>query len=469
MISRTNERGCNPLLQKSARVLASQVWRLWSKARVTLGRGVGVFGVGCVLVGCRAGAPAEWTMERMAMSQAWYEQSQTHRGQDANFQEGWRSGFADGRASFSQAWTERDPAQFEAFIWEKREQAQASWREGYDAGFASARSQSEKHSHHASVFGMPSPAANSFAGNQPAGNQPAGNHPTESDSNALNSINPSLAAPVVANPATIEPVPSQTWDPGATGLGSPAPSTTRPPAALSRTSPAPATTTPTTPTASAAPTQVPSAPGSTGDSANSLDAAIRRSLGNTRSPEVTYSDSLPPNTPSDNEAIIEPVVTPPANMAPVNPQPTPAPTLELPFNDDDVARRTSPITLRLTQAAVRSTAPQAGSPQMGQTVNNPYFTSPAESTVSPPVAAQPEPPAAITAPTAGLPAPTAAGQTVAFPRTAHGAFSSAGPIPTTATLPPAVQAQHTTTGVSSPKASEVDPPLPRRLPLRPRK
>lgn len=492
MISRTNDRGCKSPSGDSSSIRAPRDWRRWLvAARICVWRGVGVFGLGCVLAGCRAGAPAEWTMERMAMSEAWYEQSQAHRGQDASFQEGWRSGFAEGRASFSQAWTERDPAQFEAYVWEKREQAQARWREGFDAGFTAAQAQKKNHSDHGTLFGIPSLAEGTTVA--PSSGS-AVNSPVES--------NPSISLQQPATPATpslaMEPVPSQTWTPSqGEAAWEPSPSRIAPPAppetltgqtsanqnlpgqnSPSELPPLTSFVLPTTPVTPPADTSTVT-PGS--GPANSLDAAIRRSVDAAQGPM------------EGNPAMRTDVQPPAVEIAPESPLPVlpesspsdlhldPTPPLDLPLDDDDVAQRARPRATSISVGPQVSAAPRLGSWQNGQTIANPYFDG------SPSVPPRERPAAEDTTASSPLVVPQ-------FPRTAHRAFHPNQAISTTPTAPPAVLAQHTTVAVepaatsdavaSTTNATKSAPvaaipatrtatadsnPLPRHLPLRPRK
>jgi len=502
MISQTNDRGCSSPSGNGSSIRAPRDWRRWLvAARITLWRGVGMLGIGCVLAGCRAGAPAEWTMERMAMSEAWYEQSQAHRGQDASFQEGWRSGFAEGRASFSQAWTERDPAQFEAYVWEKREQAQANWREGFDSGFSAARAQKKNHSDHGTLFGIPSLAEASAAApsSGSAVASPVESNPPVSLQQPATSAAPSFA---------MEPVPSQTWTPSqGEAAWEPSPSRIAPPAppetltgqnsanqtlpgqnSANQTLPGqnsasqlPAATsfslpaTPVTPPAAASTV----APGP--DPAASLEAALRRSVDAARAPTegnpAMRNDVQPPAV----EITPEPSVPALPGRSPSDLPLDPTPPLSLPLDDDDVAQRARPRAISVSEGPPVSAAPRVGAWQKGHTVSNPYFDG---APSVPPIGR-----AAAEDGTAS--APLVVPQ---FPRTAHREFHANQAISTTTLAPPAVLAQHTTAAVqptattnavasttnatpaapvaaipSTGKAPADNQPLPRRLPLRPRR
>jgi len=414
----------------------------WTAVYVSISRGVGLVGLGCVIAGCRAGTPAEWTMQRMAMSEAWYEHARAHQGQDANYQEGWRNGYAEGRSSFSQAWVERDPAQFEAFVWERREQAQASWRQGYDAGFSAAREQNSKHGNHATLFGTPSLVPS---------HQPA--DPLAGVSATVPSVVESLPAtlvPSLSDPArtlpvaaaateafVLEPVPSQVWTPS-----------THPAARA--------------PLPSAASSDFPA------DAAASLTDAIRRSLDFPATAEVGSVGPVGDPDPEAAEAAPEPLVPPP---------------LDLTLDDDDVARHARPRVAAPAFASQVVATPRLGGPQLGQTISNPYFTG-----------AAPTP--SVGRSTESVNAKPAADEvTTSFPRTSHRDFQPNRPIDTAAALPPAVLAQHTTpttervAAASLPSGTAVADagrpaaagagrtaatsamvgPLPKHLPLRPRR
>lgn len=127
--------------------------KLFLAARTGLALGLICLPVG---LGCRSGAPHDWVGQRVAMSESWNEQSNYLRGEGASFQEGWRRGYQDGQAGAGQVSPEREPAQFEAFMNSKREEAVQDWRRGYDAGFTSAFQNSDQHQSHAQLF--PSPA-----------------------------------------------------------------------------------------------------------------------------------------------------------------------------------------------------------------------------------------------------------------------------------------------------------------------
>ncbi len=503
MISRTNDRGCTSHPGDSSSIRALRDWRRWFVAgRVAVWRGVGLLGIGCVLAGCRAGAPAEWTMERMAMSEAWYEQSQAHRGQDASFQEGWRSGFAEGRASFSQAWVERDPAQFEAYVWEKREQAQANWREGFDSGFSAARAQKKKHGDHGALFGTPSladaPSA-APAGSSASTAAPVQSHSSFSHQQPMTPVSPAAPESPAASSFAVEPVPSQTWTPSqGEAAWEPSPSRIAPPAppetltgqnsanqnlpgqnapgqfppATSFSLPATSVTPPT-----AASTLSPG-PGP----AASLEAAIRRSVDATQTPTDSNPALRTDVQPPAVEIAPEPAVPALPGMSPSDLQLDPPPPLNWTLDDDDVAQRARRRAISVSAGPSVSAAPRVGAWQSGHTVSNPYFDgAPSVPPVDRPAVAD----------------GTAASPLVVpqFPRTTHREFQPNRPISSTATTaPPAVLAQHTTAAVEPTAAADtvaaatpstqvapaaaipstvtapVDSnPLPRRLPLRPRK
>lgn len=103
-------------------------------------------------LGCRSGIPQDWVGQRHAISESWNAQSNYLRGEDASFQEGWRRGYQDGQASAGEVSAEREPAQFEAFMNSKREEAENNWRRGYDSGFTSAVQKSDLHQSHAQLF-----------------------------------------------------------------------------------------------------------------------------------------------------------------------------------------------------------------------------------------------------------------------------------------------------------------------------
>ncbi|MDP1561056.1 MAG: hypothetical protein Q8M16_06640 [Pirellulaceae bacterium] len=122
--------------------------------RPTAGRCALILGLACLPLGagCRSGSPSDWVGERVAMTHAWHDQSSQVRGEDASFQEGWRSGFHDGRSQASLPSPEREPAQFEAFMNSKRDEAMSNWRRGYDSGFIAAGNSDTRHHAHAELF-----------------------------------------------------------------------------------------------------------------------------------------------------------------------------------------------------------------------------------------------------------------------------------------------------------------------------
>lgn len=494
MISRTMDRGCSSPAGDNSNTRASRDWRRWFvAARIVVWRGVGVLGLGCALAGCRAGAPAEWTMERMAMSEAWYEQSQAHRGQDASFQEGWRSGFAEGRASFSQAWIERDPAQFEAYVWEKREQSQAKWREGFDSGFSAARAQ-KKHGDHGALFGNPGLADAPSAA--PSGSAAAA-APVESHSSFLQQQQ-ATPVPPAAPSFAVEPVPSQTWTPSpGEAAWEPSPSRIAPPAPPETLSGRNSATQPLPdhnsagqlpPATSFAQPVTPATPPATAsvvapspDPAASLEAAIRRSVDAPQAPLEGHRAMPEGGQPPAGDSAPAPAVPALPGMSPSDLPLESPPPINLPLDDDDVAQRARPRAISVSGGPPVSAAARVGSWQNGHTVSNPYYDGglsvpPTERSAKQDTTAS----SALVEPE--------------FPRTAHREFQPNRRIASTTGVPSAVLAQHTTAAVEpaattnavaspthAPKAAPVaalpstfpapagNHPLPWRLPLRPRK
>ncbi|MBL8890547.1 MAG: hypothetical protein JNL67_11265 [Planctomycetaceae bacterium] len=141
----------------------------FSAARTSFALGLVCLPIG---LGCRSGAPTDWVGQRVAMTESWQSQNSYVRGEDASFQEGWRRGYLDGQAGVGQISPEREPAQFEAFMHSKREEAVQNWRRGYDAGFTSSFQNNAQHESHAQLF--PAPSSRSSAPADPSGPQEAG-------------------------------------------------------------------------------------------------------------------------------------------------------------------------------------------------------------------------------------------------------------------------------------------------------
>jgi hypothetical protein len=109
--------------------------------------------------GCRSTFPAGWTTNQPPVTRAasWNQQEPAVQREPPSFQEGWSSGFSDGRSGQLPAGVERESAQFEAYIASKRAVAWADWQRGYDRGFAAGLESGQKHAEHNSLFGLPLP------------------------------------------------------------------------------------------------------------------------------------------------------------------------------------------------------------------------------------------------------------------------------------------------------------------------
>jgi hypothetical protein len=130
-------------------------------------RAWGVWG-GCALLmlgsGCRSGSPAEWTMYNLAGGQGmtggqgmFVNSSTGGNGSDPIFQQGWQTGYSDGRASFAAAWVQREAASEANNLASKRAEALERWQAGYHAGFESASKESGRSETHSALFAVEPP------------------------------------------------------------------------------------------------------------------------------------------------------------------------------------------------------------------------------------------------------------------------------------------------------------------------
>jgi hypothetical protein len=445
-------------------------------------------------VGCRSNTPTDWIGEHVAISRAWQGQPATVRNQDASFQEGWRSGFQDGLAHPSTPDQAREPAQFEAYMNSKREAAVTLWRRGYDSGFEAAAGKPERHQAHTDLFpaatlptleGTPAeslssaPPATLFAPSQPlprlpyseiesAGSSGGASPPEESPAPvSLPLMLPALPDPVaLPSPLAVPIVASPTIVASPPSVG---------------------------------PTIVASPPSGDAfeDAVSTLDSAIKKNgdpvalppvFDSSESPAIAPPATFEPGPPTESPADSKPDSAPDA-----------APSIqELPLDDDDVADRSQPQTIRSTASVLDSASHGAAGPvaadsdsaavvgarltaakapldyqgrlQTGHVVSNPYVTS--ETAAAAPAKA-PAPP------TSTPPTPA-----VLFLGTRSGDFQSTLPIATNAPELPARQVnletsatesqpasapKHVPSPVSSHVPSHVPTHLPKGLPLQPRK
>lgn len=166
----------------------------------------GVWG-GCALLmlgsGCRSGSPAEWTMynlaggQGMAGGQGIFVNSSTG-GNDSDpiFQQGWQTGYSDGRASFAAAWVQREATLETNNLASKRTEALERWQAGYDAGFESASKESGRSQTHSALFAVEPPIPDAaLSTTEPSTPAPQEDRPRRESIPSLDVANPEPSVP----------------------------------------------------------------------------------------------------------------------------------------------------------------------------------------------------------------------------------------------------------------------------------
>ncbi len=441
--------------------------------------------------GCRSGSPTDWVGERVAMTAAWQGQSLQVRSEDASFQEGWRNGYQDGRAQATMPESERQPAEFEAFMNSKREEAMTNWRRGYDSGFLAAAnpdnrepeqtefvppasepqnqaarqgsvSSSTRDDQHRSLFGIP-------------GNQNVQLAPPTSQGNGANQLPPAFPSDLTSppTPPALPTLPALATSPALPTLPSLPTLPTISEAAVA----------PPIPAGNSDPafgTEGQSQAPSSFDNANELlESAIRKNMAPVRPSDAPAAidagapDSSVPAAPNGSESDAAPEAT--------------RSIIELPLDDDDVAKslesKVPTIVVSTLENGAKVTASQAavqtasvtnpsshltfgqippayqGRIQLGHVVNNPHV-SPMESERKAPEVAEQSP--------LNVPVPVSLKSVAPFLETNSGEFRATAPIAADAPDMPSRQVKHEVSPVLPPPASGLQY-LPKGLPLQKRR